>query len=173
MEYNPRDYEILLTKNLSELMRNFFGVFSCPIKQNLTPNNSLLEEFENYTRKLLTTIEGARQPNLEGIKGSRAIFISTHGGDKNIPLTQDDVITPFKPVSPESMIILFYIIPVSHVDSSTIDSFPNTHHYPCFKSFQETLSGMYSEELPILGRVKEMLSSLDRLLIRTDFQVPS
>ena len=171
MEYNPRDYEILLTKNLSELMRNFFGVFSCPIKQNLTPNNSLLEEFENYTRKLLTTIEGARQPNLEGIKGSRAIFISTHGGDKNIPLTQDDVITPLKPVSPESMIILFYIIPVSHVDSSAIDSFPNTHHYPCFKSFQETLSGMYSEELPILGRVREMLSSLDRWL-RQQHAVP-
>ncbi|KAI6654287.1 hypothetical protein LOD99_686 [Oopsacas minuta] len=163
-EYNPRDYEVLLTKNLSESMRNFFGVFACTLKPNLTPNNSLLEEFEQYTRKLLTTLEGARQPNLEGIKGSRAIFISIHGGDKMPHAYDDDVTSNPKPVSPESMIIPFYIIPVSHTDSNAIDNFPNTHHYPCFKNFHEILRGMYSEEIPILGRVREMISSLDRWL---------
>ena len=170
-QYNPRDYEILLTKNLNELMRNYFGVFSCALKHNQTPISSLLGEFENYTRKLLTTIEGARQPNLEGIKGNRAIFISTHGGDKKLTSPLDDAIATRKQVSPESMIILFYIIPVSHADSSAIDSFPKTHHYPCFKSLHETLAGMYSEEMPILGRVREMISHLDRWL-RQQHAVP-
>ena len=156
-EYNPRDYEILLTKNLNEAMQNFYGVYACPQNANLSPSLSLLEEFENYTRKLLTTIEGARQPNLEGIKGHRAVFISVHGGEK-------DPSPNTKPISPESMIILFYVIPVSHSNSFAIDSFPNTHHYPCFRNLQETLHGMYADELPILGRVREMISSLDRWL---------
>ena len=169
--YNPRDYEVLLTKNLSDVMQNFFGVFACSQRGYQTPNISLLEEFEKYTRKLLSTLEGARQPNLEGIKGSRSIFISTHGGDNITHAIDSDVTQNAKPVSPESIIILFYIIPVTYVQSNVIDSFPNTHHYPCFKNFHEILSGMYSEELPMLGRVREMISSLDRWL-RQQHAVP-
>lgn len=107
-DYVPADYEVLLRTWPSEPFTSHLGAFSGPMIAGQDPEETLLRESMGWTRKLA---EKAGLSPGRGVQGRRAVFLSVHGGGKQVD-----------PVSRKTLelgVFICYVVPLTHNGEST------------------------------------------------------
>lgn len=109
LDYDPREYEVLLRRWPTEPFLQHLGAFSGPMIVGEDPQVTLLRESQSWSEKLAGKAgqTGARD---HGLRGQKAVFLSVHGGRSQVdPVSH-------KPL--ELGVVLCYAIPITHSGES-------------------------------------------------------